>query len=72
MINKKYIHKKTGNPYSVITDNFMFKNNGEWRRGLILYKTEYDNTDGEYFARTKEDFENNFIEEEIYEKQSSD
>ena len=26
----------------------------------ILYKTEYDNPDGEYFARTREDFYNSF------------
>ena len=59
---KKYIHIKTGNPYSLVTDNFMFKDNGTWRRGLILYKTEYHNPDGEYFARTKEDFYKNFKE----------
>lgn len=59
----RYIHIKTGNPYSVITDNFMFKDNGEWCRGLVLYKSEYYNSDGEYFARTKEDFCKNFIEE---------
>ena len=60
--SKRYIHKKTGNQYTLITDNFMFKDNGEWRRGLCLYKTEYKNPDGEYFARTKEDFFENFIE----------
>ena len=57
---KRYIHIKTGNPYSLVTDNFMFKDNGEWRRGLCLYKTEYYNPDGEYFARTREDFDKNF------------
>lgn len=62
-----YIHKKTGNRYCKVTDkdNFMFKENGEWKRGLVLYKTMYWNPDGEYFARTKEDFENNFIEENL-------
>jgi hypothetical protein len=60
MAKQIYIHKKTGNPYSLITDNFMFKDNGEWRRGLCLYKTEYENPDGEYFARTKEDFYSSF------------
>ena len=55
-----YIHKKTGNRYCKVTDNFMFKEDGEWKRGLVLYKTMYWNYDGEYFARTKEDFENNF------------
>lgn len=58
---ERYIHIKSMNPYTLITDNFMFKDNGEWRRGLCLYKTEYNNPDGEYFARTREDFENNFI-----------
>lgn len=61
---KHFIHIKTGNPYSLVTDNFMFKQNGEWIRGLILYKTEYDNPDGEFFARTKEDFYKNFKEVE--------
>ena len=60
-----YIHKKTGNRYCKVTDNFMFKENGKWKRGLVLYKTIYWNPDGEYFARTKEDFENNFIEEQL-------
>lgn len=61
-MNKKYIHKKTGKPYFLITDNFMMKENGEWKRGLILYKAGYDNPDSEYFARTPEDFYENFIE----------
>jgi hypothetical protein len=65
---KKYIHIKTGNPYTLITDNFMFKQNGVWIRNLYLYKTDYENPDGEYFARTQEDFINNFKEmDENYE-----
>lgn len=28
-----FIHKKSGKRYKVITDNFMFKQNGEWLRG---------------------------------------
>ena len=61
-LNKPYTHTKTGRPYTLITNNFMFKephrdSNGEmkyeWRRGLCLYKTEYENPDGEYFARTR-------------------
>lgn len=59
---KTYIHKKTGNPYSLVTDNFMFKQNGEWIRGLILYQTEYKNPDGKFFAREPEDFYKNFKE----------
>lgn len=61
MVNK-YIHKKAGKPYTIVNDNFMMKLNGEWIKGLILYKAEYDNPDGLYFARTKEDFYENFIE----------
>ena len=53
-LNKPYTHIKTGRPYTLITNNFMFKEphrdaNGElkyeWRRGLCLYKTEYENPD---------------------------
>lgn len=62
---ERYIHIKSMNPYTLITDNFMFKDNGEWRRGLCLYKTEYNNPDGEYFARTREDFEKNFCKKVI-------
>ena len=58
-----YIHKKTGNRYCITTDNCMFKENGEWKKNLVLYKTMYFNPDGEYFVRTKEDFENNFEKE---------
>ena len=57
-----YRHKKNGMLYSLITDNFMMKENGIWKRGLYLYKAEYHNTDGLFFARTKEDFEANFEE----------
>lgn len=57
---EKYIHIKSGKPYSLVTDKFMFKQNCEWIRNLVLYKTEYDNPDGEYFARTREDFFSNF------------
>ena len=62
----EYIHKKTGNHYHVMTDNFMFKDfnketgNLEWRRSLILYETLYNNPDGRFFARTPEDFYKNF------------
>lgn len=64
MAQKKYIHTKTGKPYTLITDNFMFKENGEWRKGLILYHAEYENHDRQYFARTPEDFYQNFKEAE--------
>lgn len=57
---KTYRHKKTGKPYLVITDNLRFKQDGKWFEGLVLYQTLYQNPDGMYFARTKEDFEENF------------
>jgi len=63
---KQYIHKKTGNPYTVLTDNFMFKQDGKWIRDFVLYRTQYDNPDGEYFARTKQDFEEHFQENPSY------
>lgn len=53
-------HKKTGESYLVITDNFMFKQDGKWIKNLVLYQALYPNPDGMYFARTKEDFEENF------------
>ena len=59
---KKFIHKKTGKPYGLVTENFMIKENRKWRRGLILYQTLYDNPDGKFFARTPEDFFENFEE----------
>lgn len=72
-MEKRYIHTKTGNEYSLITDKFMFKQNGAWLKDLVLYKTEYDNPDGEYFARTKEDFFANFkSKDEIDEEYKED
>ena len=67
----KYIYKKTGKPYTVVTDNFMMKQNGKWIKDLILYKAEYNNPDGEYFARTKDDFYANFEEQDIVNTQFS-
>ena len=58
--SRLYKHIKTGKIYSLITDNFMFKDNGVWREGLILYKAEYDNPVGEYFAREADDFYKKF------------
>lgn len=66
-MSKVYKHNKTGNLYELVTDNFFFKDNAVtndgtfvWRDGLILYRALYDNADGEFFARTREDFFNNF------------
>jgi hypothetical protein len=57
---KTYRHKKTGNLYKIVSDNFMFKQDGKWLKGLVLYEALYDNPDGKYFARTKEDFDEHF------------
>lgn len=65
-MQNEFIHKKTGNHYRLVTDNFMYKEpdpeTGElnWTRGLILYETLYKNPDGRFFARTPEDFYANF------------
>lgn len=63
MRGKRYFHLKTGNPYELITDNHMVKLNGEWIKGLVLYEAKYYNPDGYYFARTKEDFDEHFVDE---------
>ena len=57
---EKYIHKKSGKPYELVTTNFMFKQDGVWIEGLCLYKALYENPVGEFFARTREDFFKNF------------
>ena len=62
MKQKKYIHKRTGKPYTIVTDGLMLKKDGVWISGLILYKAEYDNPDGEFFAREVNDFNENFEE----------
>ena len=59
---KKYIHTKTGKPYSVVTEHAMFKLDGVWVKDLVIYQTEYENPDGKYFIRTKEDFDAHFVE----------
>ena len=59
-MNNAYIHKKTNKLYTLVCDNFMFKQDGEWIKNLVLYHAEYYNPDGQYFARTKEDFFENF------------
>ena len=61
---KKFIHKKTGKPYGLVTDNPMFNENGELLIWLVLYQTLYNNPDGKFFARTPEDFFENFEETE--------
>ena len=59
--NNYFLHKKTGKPYSVVSDTFKVKINGEWINDMVLYKAEYSNPDGPYFARKRDDFMENFF-----------
>lgn len=55
-------HIKSGKLYRKLSDKFMFKENGIWKKALVLYEALYQNQDSQYFSRTKEDFEENFVE----------
>lgn len=54
---QKYIHKKTGKLYRLLTDNLMIKKEyGGWEGGHILYEALYPNSEAKFFSRTPEDF----------------
>ena len=55
-------HIKSGKLYRKLSDKFMFKENGIWKKALVLYEAMYQNQDSQYFSRTKEDFEEYFVE----------
>lgn len=55
-------HIKSGKLYRKLSDKFMFKENGIWRKALVLYEALYQNPDSQHFSRTKEDFEEHFVE----------
>ena len=55
-------HIKSGKLYRKLSDKFMFKENGIWKKALVLYEALYKNQDSQYFSRTKEDFEEHFVE----------
>ena len=55
-------HIKSGKLYRKLSDKFMFKENGIWKKALVLYEALYQNQDSQHFSRTKEDFEENFVE----------
>lgn len=70
---KIYRHIKSGKLYSLVQSKFMGKievigpdpeNEGynllEWNRSLVLYKSEYLNSDGPYFCRFRSDFDRSF------------
>ena len=73
MSSKLYKHKKTGKLYSLVQENIKVKcdiiyleesNESilDWKDDFILYKAEYDNTEGPYFVRYSKDFYDNFEE----------
>lgn len=55
-------HIKSGKLYRKLSDKFMFKENGIWKKALVLYEALYQNPDSQHFLRTKEDFDAHFIE----------
>ena len=55
-------HIKSGKLYRKLSDKFMFKENGIWKKALVLYEALYQNPDSQHFSRTKEDFYAHFIE----------
>lgn len=55
-------HIKSGKLYRKLSDKFMFKENGIWKKALVLYEALHQNPDSQYFSRTKEDFEEHFVE----------
>ena len=55
-------HIKSGKLYRKLSDKFMFKENGIWKKALVLYEALYQNPDSQYFSRTKEDFDEHFVE----------
>ena len=55
-------HIKSGKLYRKLSDKFMLKENGIWKKALVLYEALYQNPDNQRFSRTKEDFEEHFVE----------
>ena len=73
MSSKLYKHKQTGKLYSLVQENvkvkcgvIFLKDTNEtvldWEDGFVLYKAEYDNSNGPYFVRYAKDFYENFEE----------
>ena len=60
MVEEWYVHKKTGKKYELVEENLLVKQNGEWNKNFVLYSPLYNNPDGRYFVRTREDFFENF------------
>ena len=55
-------HIKSGKLYRKLSDKFMFKENGIWKKALVLYEALYNNQGSQHFYRTKEDLEEHFVE----------
>ena len=78
MSSKLYKHKQTGKLYSLVQENVKIKckiigvTEDElvlcWEDGFVLYKAEYENTEGPYFVRYAKDFYDNFeeVKDETY------
>ena len=73
MNSKLYKHKKTGKLYSLVQENVKVKRDVVFledtnetvldrEAGFVLYKAEYDNSDGTYVVRYAKDFYENFEE----------
>lgn len=73
MNSKLYKHKKTGKLYALVQKNVKVKCDAvfledtnetvlDWEEGFVLYKAEYDNSDGPYFVIYAKDFYENFEE----------
>lgn len=55
-------HIKSGKLYRKLSDKSMFKENGIWKKALVLYEALYQNRCSQHFSRTKEDFDEYFVE----------
>ena len=56
------MHKKTGDLYLLIDDEFKAKINGEWIDAVIYHGKDKETGNIKYFVREKSDFDNHFID----------
>lgn len=61
MIKEWYEHIKTGKRYILVQENLCVKQDGEWNKDFVLYRALYENPEGPYFVRKRDDFFENFI-----------
>ena len=55
--SRKFIHKRTGNHYYVVSSSHKMKIAGVWCDAVL-----YRNAEGETFSRTRDDFYGNFVD----------